>query len=156
MRRFLPTLHKDVWGGLLMLAIGGGVVFQSFHYRIGTLRAMGPGYFPLALGIILMASGVAIAAKGRLANRPLKTKALAPEWKAWVLISLSIVAFVLLAEYLGLIPASFGVVFIAALGDRGNNWKNAALLALAIVAVAVVVFWWGLKIQLPLFRWGSA
>jgi len=45
-------------------------------------------------------------------------------------------------------------VFISALGDRDNTWKKALLLSLAIVVVAVVVFWWALQIQLPLFRWG--
>lgn len=153
MRRQLLKLHKDFWGGGLTIAIGGAVVLQATRYRIGTLHEMGPGYFPLALGAILIATGLVIAAKGYLASPRCEERLLPPEWKAWALISLSIVAFVLLAEYFGLIPAAFGVVFIAALADRGNSWRSAALLALGIVAVAVVVFWWALQIQLPLFRW---
>jgi hypothetical protein len=150
----VPNLHKDVWGGLLMAAIGSGVAWQAVQYRVGTLRAMGPGYFPLALGVILIGAGIVIATKGYLAGRPVsEAKVHGSQWKAWGLISFSIVAFVVAAEYLGLVPAAFAVVFIAALGDRGNSWKGAALLALGIVAIAVIVFWWGLQVQLPLFRW---
>ena len=153
-----PGLQKDVWGGLLMVAIGGGVTWQAAQYRIGTLRAMGPGYFPLALGVILIGAGIVITANACLAYRSMAearadTPRRAPQWKAWGLISFSIVAFVVAAEYLGLVPAAFAVVFIAAIGDHGNSWKASALLALGIVAIAVVVFWWGLQVQLPLFRW---
>jgi hypothetical protein len=146
-------LHKDVWGGALMIAIGAGVAWQAAQYRVGSLRAMGPGYCPLALGVILAASGLVIAAKGYRASPPVAARPRPPEWKAWVLISLGIVGFVFLAEYFGLVAAAFGVVFISALGDHGNTWKSAALLAVAITLVAVAVFWWGLQVQLPLFRW---
>jgi hypothetical protein len=46
------------------------------------------------------------------------------------------------------------VVFIAALGDRQNSVKAAFYLALSITAVSVVVFWWALQVQFPLFNWG--
>ncbi len=46
----LRKLPKDVWGGGLMVAIGGGVVSQTgLNYPIGTLQRMGPGYVPLVL-----------------------------------------------------------------------------------------------------------
>ena len=65
----VQSLHKDVWGGALMVAIGAGVVWwTALQYPIGTLQRMGPGYFPLALGIILMATGACIAAKACLAG----------------------------------------------------------------------------------------
>lgn len=148
-------LHKDFWGGGLMVLLGIVVALQGSTYSIGTLSRMGPGYFPVALGVILALSGIAIAIKGYLSAPVRDQKPLPPEWKAWFLISLSVVAFVVLAQYMGLVPATFGVVFISALADRDNTWKHAAVLALAIVVVCVIVFWWALQIQLPLFRWGA-
>jgi len=71
------------------------------------------------------------------------------------LISASIVAFVLVAERFGLVPAAFAIVFISALADRDNDWKRSAVLGAAIVVVAIVVFWWALQIQLPLLQWRS-
>jgi len=45
-------------------------------------------------------------------------------------------------------------VFIGALGDRENTLTSAAMLAAACSAVCVVVFWWALHLQFPLFQWG--
>jgi Tripartite tricarboxylate transporter TctB family len=150
----LHKLHKDLWGGALMVAIGGWVVLQTaLNYPIGTLQRMGPGYFPLVLGIILIATGLYIAGKAFVTGPGRAVMpARQPQWRAWALISLGIAGFVGAADYLGLVPAAFTVVFIAALGDRGNSWRSAALLALGIVVVAAVVFWWGLQVQLPLLR----
>jgi hypothetical protein len=149
-------LNKDIVGGTLILALGLAVAIHSMSFQIGSLNQMGPGYFPFSLGIILSVVGAAITVQGRKPAASSKKERHPPEWKAWFLICLSIVTFVILAKYLGLVVATFAVVFISALGDRKNTWKSAVLLASAIVAVAVVVFWWALQIQLPLFKWGFA
>jgi hypothetical protein len=77
-----------------------------------------------------------------------------PEWRGWFCIGASIVAFVALGKYGGLLPATFAIVFISALGDRQNTVASVAVLALACAVVCVVVFWWALQIQFPLFQWG--
>lgn len=155
-------LHKDVIGGTLLITVGIGVLTHSVAYHIGTLVQMGPGFFPFFLGLILALVGCGIVVQGYLAvhseavaKRPAVKEKLRPEWKAWALICVGMVAFVILTKYLGLVAGTFAVVFISALGDRDNNVKSAALLALSMVAIAVVVFWWALQIQLPLFKWGA-
>lgn len=47
----------------------------------------------------------------------------------------------------------FAVAFIAALGDRDNTLLGAGMLGVAMAVVSVVVFWWLLQLQLPLFQW---
>jgi hypothetical protein len=150
--------HKDVLGGTLVAGFGVAVAVHSLSaFAIGTLSQMGPGFFPLALGVILILSGLAVAIKGLSAPKASRGAARHPaEWRAWFLICLGIASFVALAKYAGMVPATFSIVFISALGDRKNNWRNAAILALAMAFVSVVVFWWALQIQLPLFRWGYA
>jgi hypothetical protein len=49
------------------------------------------------------------------------------------------------------VPATFAIVFISALGDKMNTLKSAAILGAGVVVVAVVVFWWALQMQIPLF-----
>jgi hypothetical protein len=115
---------------------------------------MGPGFFPVALGVLLSLIGVAIMIGARNAVDQGGKERLPAEWRGWICISLSIVAFVVLGRYGGLLPATFAVVFISALGDRQNTFKSAALLALAMCAVCAVVFWWALQVQFPLFQWG--
>ena len=56
--------RKDVLGGGLMLLLGLGAAFQASHYELGSLRRMGPGYFPLALGVILAVTAALILLGG--------------------------------------------------------------------------------------------
>lgn len=153
MRGSQRQLHKDFWGGTGVALFGVLYGAQGARYTIGSLSRMGPGYFPVALGVILALTGVTIAIFGYRKSVPVDTEHRPAQWRAWALISVSIVAFVLLAERFGLVPAAFAIVFISAFADRDNNWKRAAILSAAIVVVAIVVFWWALQIQLPLLQW---
>jgi hypothetical protein len=153
-----------------MIALGAAVSVQSLvSYKIGTLSQMGPGFFPLSIGILLVLLGIAIAVTAKpwigsgsgmaggtgavdgveAAPRP----SVALEWRGWLCIALGILAFIVLGTHGGLVPATFAIVFISALGDRRNTWKSAGILALGTVVVAVVVFWWALKMPFPLFHW---
>ncbi len=51
-------------------------------------------------------------------------------------------------------PATFAIVFISALGDRQNTIKSALDAGARDRRGCVVVFWWALQMQLPLFGWG--
>ncbi|MDR5781258.1 tripartite tricarboxylate transporter TctB family protein [Caballeronia sp. LZ065] len=156
-------LRKDAMAGALMFAIGLAVMAQASTYPLGTLAHMGPGFFPSALGVLLALIGVAIAlsrpadasSADARETHAAQEPARKPEWRGWACITAGIVSFIVLGHYGGLLPATFGVVFISALGDRDNTVRSAACLALAISVVCVVVFWWALKIQLPLFQWGQ-
>ncbi len=142
--------RKDLLGGLLMLAVGLTTVWQASAYPQGTLRRMGPGFFPLGLGVILAAIGGMIVLT---AKRGDAAPAVA-EWRGWVCICGGIAAFAVLGRFGGLMPATFAVVFIAALGDRENSVAVAAALAAVMTAVCVAVFWWLLQVPLPLLQWG--
>ena len=48
--------HKDYYGGGLMIVIGLGAVACGADYQIGSLRQMGPGFFPVAVGVLLAMS----------------------------------------------------------------------------------------------------
>ncbi len=154
--------RKDYYGGALMVLIGLAAVYGGTDYHIGSLSHMGPGFFPAALGGLLALTGVLIAISARSAEPATPaTPAPAeghptgmPDIRGSVCILLGILAFLLLGHYGGLLPATFAIVFISALGDRTNTIKQAILLSVAMSAIAVVVFWWALQLQLPLFRWG--
>ncbi len=149
----LGRLNKEYCGGALMGVIGLSVALQGSTYEIGTLSHMGPGFFPVTLGVMLTITGLLIIIAAFLRPEVQSGESLRPEWKGWICIGASIVAFVVLGSYGGLLPAAFAIVFIAALGDRLNTLRSALTLAVGMVGIAVVVFWWGLQIQLPLLRW---
>ena len=144
---------KDTYAGGLMILIGVAAMSQALDYGIGSLNAMEPGYFPVAVSVLMVAMGVLILAGARKSTAAGSSAANKPEWRAWACIALANFAFIVLGRHGGLVPATFAVVFISALGDRKNTVKSAALLAVAMVAVAVVIFSWALQVQLPLFQW---
>ena len=157
----LSGFNKDHLGGALLVAAGLGVVVAGLGYHAGTLRQMGSGFFPLVLGALLALVGVAL-----LATTPLARASAPPppehahlsgspvQWRGWLCILCAVAAFVVLGAHGGLVPASFASVLVAALGDRRNTLRDAALLALAMTAFGVLVFHYGLKLLLPLFTLG--
>ena len=156
-----PRFKKDYYGGGLMTLIGLATVAAGLQYRTGTLSKMGPGFFPVAVGALLSLVGVMIAVSARN-DPPADAKASGhghgtglPDFRGCACIILGVLSFLLLGKYGGLIPATFSIVFISALGDRTNTVKQAVLLALAMCVVAAVVFSWALQLQLPLFAWGA-
>jgi len=153
-RPLINNSNRDYYAGALMTGIGVAAIIGGREYPIGTLSRMGPGYFPVTLGVILTLVGFAIAATARLTRSTADDAPLPPEWRGWFCIGLSIVAFVVLGKYGGLVPATFAVVFISALADRENTLLRAAILALATVAICILVFWWALQMNFPLFGWG--
>jgi hypothetical protein len=150
---------KDYYGGALMALIGGAAVYASIPYRLGSLDHMGPGFFPCALGALLIVTGALIALSGRAQKKPGAIAVAghapegAPDLRGCVAIVVAILAFLLLGHYFGLLPATFAITFISAIGDRDNTLVQSVVLSLAMTIVAAVVFWWALKLQLPLWKW---
>jgi hypothetical protein len=153
------TFKRDYLGGALMTLIGLSAAYASLAYEIGTPAHMGPGFFPCAIGVLLAINGalIAIAATGQKEDSK-STDVHAhglPDFRGTMCIVLSVLAFIACAQYLGLAPATFAIVFIAALGDRTNTVRAAAVLALVMAVVAAIIFWWALSLQMPLFKWGG-
>ena len=157
----LSRIPKDYYGGTLMVLTGLSAAYAGMTYHIGTASQMGPGYLPCTVGILLAAVGVLIGVSARH-NAPPANDTLAatvhrqhqlPDLRGTVCIVLGILAFLLFGAFLGLLPATFAIVFICAIGDRGNTLREATILALVMVVVAAVVFHFALQIQLPMFQW---
>ncbi len=155
------STRKDYYGGGLMIAVGLAAAYAGWNYHVGSPSHMGPGFFPVAIGVLMAITG-AIIALGARSQADGGTKEAAghghgdalPDLRGSVCIILGVLAFLLFGVYGGLVPATFAIVFISALGDRTNTVVQSLLLALAMCMVAVVVFWWGLQLQMPLFQWG--
>ncbi len=155
-RRLVTQYNKDYYGGALMIFIGLWAAIQGRTYAVGTLSRMGPGFFPTALGVILTLLGIAIALSARRVPKDApEEQPLPPEWRGWICIISSVIAFIVLAKWGGFIPATFAITFISAMGDRDNTVIGATLLSASMVAICVVVFWWALKLPFDLFGWGG-
>jgi putative Ca2+/H+ antiporter (TMEM165/GDT1 family) len=146
--------RRDYYAGALMVLVGGGAAYIGSHYQMGSLTSMGPGYLPTALGVILAIIGIIIAGSAAfMPDAPATAEAPMPppDWRGWICITAAALLFVGLARYVGLVAATFACVFIAAMGDRENSWKEAAALAAGITVFGGGLFVYILHVQIPLF-----
>ena len=142
--------NRDVFAGLLLALIGAGAIAEGRQYGIGGLSNMGSGFFPVVLGAALVLLGGAMAVIR--APAPAGHHAASPDWRGALAIALGVVLFVLLADNVGLLPAVFCCVFVAALGTGVTTLKEAALLAAGISIFGIGLFSYVLKVPFPILR----
>ena len=148
------SLNKDYLGGILIILFGLVSQIGGSSYGIGTLGNIGAGFYPLIIGILMKITGAVIVAQGLGRQNIATDEELRPEWRGWLCIIGSILAFIFLVTYTGLLPATFAIVFISAMGDRSMTVKAATTVSLIMCVFALVVFWWFLKIQIPILGGG--
>jgi hypothetical protein len=144
--------RRDYYAGALIMLLGAGAAIIGSRYNIGSLTRMGPGFFPTALGILLAVIGVLIAGSASYgAKSDAVETALRPDWRGWLCIVSGAGLFIVLASRAGLVPATLACVFVAAMGDRANSWKNALSLAIGVTIFGTLLFAYGLRVQIPMF-----
>ena len=153
--RNLLTQKKDYYAGGLMTLIGVGSILEARHYNVGTLFHMGPGFFPIILGVTMTCLGLLITGVAAMASAVDDDQLIIPkpEWRAWACILAGPILFIFLGNLGGLIPATFACVFVSALGDRDMTWKTAAILAAVVTFFGVLLFHSLLGIPMPILRW---
>jgi len=151
--------QKDFFSGLMFAAVGGAFAAVSSTYTIGTGARMGPGYFPLVLGVLLAALGVLIAVRsfgsgpedgdpvGRFAWRPLI-----------FIISANLAFGACLGGLpsigmppLGLIVGIVILTFVASLASDEFNAKETLILSIVLSVFSYGAFIKLLNLQFPVW-----
>jgi len=142
--------RREILAGATLAIIGGGFAVTSHFYDVGTPRRMGPGFFPMGVGVLLAAIGVVLMLRAGHGEDGGDMEAFRrPDTRALVSIVAGIVAFIGLAENAGLAPATAASVFLSAFSDRAMTLRAAFLLTLAVTVASVGLFHYGLHLQLP-------
>ncbi len=144
-------MRKDLLAGLAALALGAAVIFISLDYRLGTPGRMGPGMFPLALGVVLALCGFGAALLGLRSFE----RAPALRIRAMLAVTAALVLFALTVERLGFIPASVILIFVSGLAETPVKWRALALLSIILAPAAYALFVLLLGIPSPAFVWGA-
>ena len=140
----------DVLAGGIFVLIGVAFVVGSLGYELGTPLRMGPGYFPLLVGALLAALGLAIVLKGLVAAEVL-TFGTVP-WRAVAAIVLALVFFGFTARRLGFVPASAVTALVTTLASRRMRPLVALAVAAGLTVASTLIFVVGLQLRIPL--WG--
>jgi hypothetical protein len=150
---------REYYAGGLIALIGAGAAYEGSKYGIGSLSQMESGFFPTAIGIGMILVGAAIAISGEGTRKatagleePHQTVSSTVDWRGWIGIIAGVCLFMGFAEYGGLLPAIFTCVFVSALGSKTTTFREALILAACVTAFGVMLFSFGLKIQIPILR----
>jgi hypothetical protein len=139
---------RDFLAGLMFMSFGAVALVMSQSYAIGTAARMGPGYFPRALGILLVVLGAILSLRGfRPASEP------QPAWRCRPLavVLAGVVIFAAAAQSLGLVLAALLLVLVSSAASPEFRWKEALVSGAVQGAATVAVFVWGLGIPLPVW-----
>jgi Ca2+/H+ antiporter len=138
---------KDFWSGLSLIAVGVAAMVLARDYPFGTALRMGPGYFPVILGALLILFGLAILAGGLRRGEQVEGS-----WspRALVILPLSLILFGALMQYAGFVPAMLVLIVGSAAASSEFRLVEVLLFALGLTALSVVVFVWALGLPYPL------
>jgi Tripartite tricarboxylate transporter TctB family len=139
---------KDFWSGILFLAIALGFMALARQYNFGNMHRMGPALFPILVGTLLAALGIAIAGRALLFNGPPVPRFhIRP-----LLLSLgAIVLYGIALQGLGLIAAIAVLVSVSSFASRESRFPSTLILAAALIAFSVTVFVSLLGLPIPLW-----
>jgi hypothetical protein len=141
-------INRNLWAGVLVVAFGGLFMLGARAYTIGTPAQMGSGFFPLMIGALMAALGLAIGARGLFA-RAADRAALHPVPLAMLVGALCL--FGLLADDGGLVTAVVALVVVSARAGTEFRWLESILLAVGLAVFSVATFVYALG--LPLRVW---
>ena len=151
--------QRDFFAGLMFTVVGIAFAWGATTYSVGTGARMGPGYFPLMLGILLGVLGVIVIFTaltietvdgepvGKIAWRPLA-----------FIIGSNLIFGILLGGLprigvpsFGLIASIYALTFVAALAGEEFKVKEVTLLATILAIGSYLAFILLLKLQFPVW-----
>jgi hypothetical protein len=140
---------RDVLAGSAFIGFGLAFAVGATTYEIGTALRMGPGYFPLVLGGVLVLLGVLVVTKGLIAG---EGAAIGPvPWRAAGLIVAALLFFGATIRGLGVVPSVFVTALLAGWSGHRPGAVAPVVIAVGLTAVSVIVFIVALQLRLPLF-----
>lgn len=140
-------IHQDIVGGGLFVGIGLFALVYAQRWDFGQIERMGPGFFPVILGVLLIVIGLAIMLV-RFRMPPVRLSA---DPRAILAVGAAVALFALVLRPAGLVPTAFLTAFVASFGDPATRlWQRLAL-AVFVTVFSALVFVLGLGMNLPLF-----
>jgi len=151
--------QKDFFSGLMFSAVGIGFAVGATEYTVGQASRMGPGYFPLILGVILTILGAIIAIKAMTSGGPGGDKIGKWAWKPLFFVIAANLTFGALLGGIpsigfpsfGLLVAIFALVIIASFAGDKPKMKEVIILAIILAAGSYLAFVKLLALQFPVW-----
>jgi hypothetical protein len=151
--------QKDFFSGLMFMGIGLAFAWGATKYSLGTGARMGPGYFPLLLGVMMAILGAAITFNALVIERVGGDKMGKWAFKPLIyIIGANLLFGVCLGGLpsiklpaMGMIVGIYVLTFIASMAEAGWKAKTTFFLATALAVISYVAFVVVLKLQFPVW-----
>ena len=151
--------QKDFWSGLMFMGVGIAFALGATTYNIGEGARMGPGYFPLVLGILLAGLGAFTIFESLVVETEDGEKIGSWAWKPLgFIIGSNLIFGILLAGLpklgipaMGLIVAIYALTFVASMAGEEHKNKEVAVLATILAIGSYLAFIVLLKLQFPVW-----
>ena len=151
--------QKDFFSGLMFMGVGVAFAWGATTYNVGNGARMGPGYFPLYLGVLMTILGAVITFQSLVIETMGGDKIGKWAWKPLVFIILANLLFgVMLAGLpsiklpaMGMIVAIYVLTFIASMAEPGWTVKATFVLATVLAVGSYLAFVVLLKLQFPVW-----
>lgn len=141
---------KDFYSGLIFVVVGVFALVIGRDYSLGTATRMGPGYFPALLGWLLTILGAIIALRALWISGP----PVGPiGFRPLVLILAGMLGFAALLEPAGLVVATVTLIGIGCLASSESRLRESVPLTIALIALALGLFVYGLGLPLKVWPW---
>lgn len=151
--------QKDFYSGLMFAAVGVAFAWGATTYNVGQGARMGPGYFPLVLGVVLAVLGLIIIFTSLVVETESGDKIGSWAWKPLGYIIGANIAFGILLggvprfgiPAMGLILAIYALVLIASRAGDEHKLKEVLILATILSIGSYLAFVVLLKLQFPVW-----
>jgi Tripartite tricarboxylate transporter TctB family len=147
--KFVVRSQREFTAGLIFFCVGAVWAAGSLDHRIGSATAMGPGYFPLTVSLILAGLGIGSVIRSLTSAEP---DVLDP-WPiaAIVFVLGGVVGFGLLLQSSGLIAAAAVLILLSCWSRLRTQPIETLLLAVALIALVSGIFVFGLGMPVDLY-----
>jgi hypothetical protein len=140
----------DLAFAVFLVALGALAFGLVSSLSIGTAAAMGPGYVPRGLAILIMVYGLVLGVRALFAGAVAFPSI---EWRPLILILGSVAVFAILLPIAGLAITSFALVLCAGYAAYDVRLRENVISALALAAFAIVLFVVALGLPIPVWPW---
>lgn len=143
--------HRDFWAGLMFMAFGAAFAWGAASHPLGSAARMGPGYFPLMLGVLLALLGAVITLQALTIETDDGEHVGAWDWRSIAIVLGSVCLFGFLLPRAGLVLALAALVLASSLASHEFTWRGALVTAAVLIVLCLATFIWGLKLQFPVW-----
>ncbi len=151
--------QTDFFSGVMFTAVGAAFAIGATTYNVGNGARMGPGYFPLMLGVLLGILGAIIIFQSMVVETSNGSPIGKWAWKPLKFVIGANLAFGVLLGGLpsiglpamGLIIAIYALTIISSLAGEHFKLRDVLVLATILAVGSYIAFIWALKLQIQVW-----